>query len=354
MINEQRIGVVIPVYNVERYVGEMMQSLTAQSYKNWVACIVDDGSSDKTLEVVQRHAQADSRFIVLSQSNRGVSSARNCALEHLLTQCEVDFIAFLDGDDYFSPDIFQKSMDAQAEDHADSVTFGYLRFGKDGEHQPAWWQTERLTLKDQAIYQFYWAFNERSGKFVEFSQNHSHFLCNRLFKANLFDNIRFRPDFSLGEDQDVLLRLLLRVKTQVVIPDVGLYYRQRKSSACYASRNQRYLPELYWVLKSVYTDCEKDGVFSDCLVSKMLSFLKHGYMACASECHGNDEAMKTIHKEIEFFTQSPIKENLSKNHKKYLRFFYFPLFLVRLYARYRQARKEKREQKSLSYAHLFE
>lgn len=354
MTNAKRIGVVIPVYNVERYVDEMMQSLTAQSYKNWVACIVDDGSTDKTLELVRRYAQADSRFVVFSQPNRGVSSARNRALEHLLTQCEVDFIAFLDGDDYFSPEIFQKSVDAQTKDNADCVTFGYLKFGKDGEHQPAWWQTERLTLKDRAIYQFYWAFNERSGKFVDFSQNHSHFLCNRLFKANLFDNIRFSSEFSLGEDQDVLLRLLLRVKIMVVIPDVGLYYRQRKSSACHASRNREHLPELYWVFKSVYMDFEEVAFFSERLLSNMLSMLKHSYFACILESDSNVEELKLIRKEVDCFSKGTIKERLSKRDKRHLRYFCYPKLLLRPYVSFRKIRKEKKEKSQQNNGKLFD
>ena len=81
--NTIKFYIVIPIYNVESYVGECLESLLAQSYKNFSAILIDDGSTDKSAEIANYYTKKDSRFVLLSQKNMGVSVARNSALDYI-------------------------------------------------------------------------------------------------------------------------------------------------------------------------------------------------------------------------------------------------------------------------------
>lgn len=91
-------AIIIPIYNAESYISEALQSLLNQSYDNWVAICVNDGSTDNSLKILRNFQNADSRINVFSKSNEGVSKARNFALNKL-SNFNYDWITFFDIDD---------------------------------------------------------------------------------------------------------------------------------------------------------------------------------------------------------------------------------------------------------------
>jgi glycosyltransferase involved in cell wall biosynthesis len=95
-----RVSVIIPAYNVRSYIEDALASLKCQSFQNFEAIVVDDGSSDGTELVVKSYAEKDSRFILLQKQNGGLSSARNYGIRH----ARGSYIALLDGDDVYHPD----------------------------------------------------------------------------------------------------------------------------------------------------------------------------------------------------------------------------------------------------------
>lgn len=95
-----KVTVVIPAYNVSSYIKETLISLNQQTFDAFEAIIVDDGSTDKTAEIVQPFCQQDSRFRLISKSNGGLSSARNFGIRH----AKANYIAMLDGDDVYEPE----------------------------------------------------------------------------------------------------------------------------------------------------------------------------------------------------------------------------------------------------------
>ena len=100
MDNSPLVSVVVPAYNAADFLGATMQSAIAQSYQHWEMLVVDDGSSDRTPEIVQQKAAEDSRIRLISQPNQGVSVARNVGV----SRAKGEIIAFLDADDRWLPD----------------------------------------------------------------------------------------------------------------------------------------------------------------------------------------------------------------------------------------------------------
>lgn len=99
--------VIIPVFNAEKYISDCIESLKAQDYSEWQAICVNDGSTDASLELLLNYAKNDSRIKVLSQENKGVSAARNFALDNIV-KSRNNWITFLDADDFIAPDMFSQ------------------------------------------------------------------------------------------------------------------------------------------------------------------------------------------------------------------------------------------------------
>ncbi len=115
------VSIVIPAYNVGRYLAETLDSLRAQTLTNWEAIIVNDGSTDDTLAIARRYAALDPRFRIVEQENQGISRARNAAIDI----SRADAIALLDGDDIWSPDKLERQLECLREQGVDLV---YCRF----------------------------------------------------------------------------------------------------------------------------------------------------------------------------------------------------------------------------------
>ena len=98
------ISIVIPVYNIEKYLKECLDSLVNQTFKDFEVICVNDGSKDKSLDILNEYAKKDSRFIVVTQENGGSGSARNNGL----SRARGKYVQFLDGDDYFEPELLEK------------------------------------------------------------------------------------------------------------------------------------------------------------------------------------------------------------------------------------------------------
>ena len=112
------VSVVIPCYNAEQYLEQAIQSAEAQSYPNIEIICIDDGSVDRTLELLERLQRKSGRSMkVIRQSNRGVSAARNAGIR----LAEGDYIAFLDADDMYSPKFIEILVDAAERTGADAA-----------------------------------------------------------------------------------------------------------------------------------------------------------------------------------------------------------------------------------------
>ena len=96
MDNYEKVSIIVPIYNVEKYIERCVKSLMRQDYENIQIILVDDGSPDRSFEIVSELANNDERIVVIRQENKGVSSARNQGLK----MADGKYLMFVDGDDY--------------------------------------------------------------------------------------------------------------------------------------------------------------------------------------------------------------------------------------------------------------
>ena len=94
--DEDLISIIVPVYNVEKYLEQCLESLLNQTYKNIEIIVVNDGSTDQSLDILKKYSFKDNRIKLYSQKNQGISAARNTALEHINGK----YVMFVDSDDW--------------------------------------------------------------------------------------------------------------------------------------------------------------------------------------------------------------------------------------------------------------
>ena len=223
---EPLISVIVPVYNVERYLDQCVKSIVEQSYRNLEIILVDDGSRDDCPGKCDTWAVEDNRIRVIHKANGGLSSARNAGLD----QAQGDFIAFVDSDDWIDPDMLRTMWQWMREQHeVDVVMCGTEKNFEDGGtehidgHLPA-----RVFTSDQALHSFLYH-RDRMASAV----------WNKLFNARFFreDGIRF-PEGLNNEDYYVLAHVYRTMNGIYFNPKALYRYRIRSNSITTASLNE--------------------------------------------------------------------------------------------------------------------
>lgn len=118
---DKRITVIVPVYNAEGTLARCLESIQRQTYQNWEAVLVDDGSTDSSPLICQRYAGLDQRFVPVFQKHGGISRVRNAGVE----KARGDYIAFVDADDYAEPQMLEKLYGWLRESSAEIAACGY-------------------------------------------------------------------------------------------------------------------------------------------------------------------------------------------------------------------------------------
>jgi glycosyltransferase involved in cell wall biosynthesis len=142
------VGVIVPAYNAAPYLAETLDSLLAQTLRDWLAVVVDDGSSDNTAEIAFSYQQRDPRISLKQIAHRGVSAARNVGLAALK---DVGYFAFLDSDDLWHPEKLQRQLQQAIDGHCPLVFCGYRRFGPGAVRDPDWSRYQGPHSGDQLL-----------------------------------------------------------------------------------------------------------------------------------------------------------------------------------------------------------
>ena len=188
-----RITVIVPVYKVEAYLKRCVDSLLCQTYEDFFLLLVDDGSPDRCGEICDAYMREDARVNVLHQKNAGLSAARNAGIEWALSRDDVEWISFVDSDDWVQPVYLEKLLEAAEENGADMAIGGYALTR--GEALPSWkdsavslWKPEDYYLYDTLNAVVSWG---------------------KLYKKQLFRKVRF-PVGKLHEDEFVFYQILFQ------------------------------------------------------------------------------------------------------------------------------------------------
>lgn len=220
--NKPKVSVIVPVYNVEKYIRRCLDAIIAQSYENWEAILVDDGSTDSSGEICDEYARNDKRFVVVHQENGGVAKARNIGLK----MSSGDYLAFCDADDYYQPRMIELLVKAILYEKKDIAMCGYLFIDENNEKI----ETNNTMKLDCGTYS--------SDMLMEFMFRNKiqNYLWNKLFDKKLFRDICFEEGMTF-EDALISPYIYSRANGITIIDYEGYaYFRFREGNISSSSK----------------------------------------------------------------------------------------------------------------------
>ena len=175
-----KISIIIPVYNVEKYIERCLDSVITQSYVNLEIILVDDGSTDKSGEICDRYAVRDNRIKVLHIKNSGRGEARNIGL----TKAEGQYIGFVDSDDWIERDLYKCLIEKIEEAEADISVCAYYERFDNNKNEKMLYGNDFVCTGKEALH--YTMSNMNGAYWFNIA------IWNKLYKRDVIENIRFR------------------------------------------------------------------------------------------------------------------------------------------------------------------
>lgn len=211
----EKISIIIPIYNMELYLRRALDSILHQTYTNWEALLIDDGSNDKSRQICEEYEKADKRFRYFYKENGGVSSARNFGLK---MSCG-NYITFLDPDDYLDPDMYKVLLEQLKENDADLAICGYRVVNK--FESPISSNDYKVEILDRKKGQE--RYFEGSKRATEMAV-----LWNKLIPASYIKIMEF-PVGRIQEDESITYKILYQASRIVYIDSPFYNYYIRES-----------------------------------------------------------------------------------------------------------------------------
>ncbi len=264
MTDTPLISIIIPCYNLEDYIRKTLQSVLEQTYLNLEIILVDDGSTDKTAEIIDELKEKDSRIKVIHKENGGVTSAR---LEGIKIATG-EWIGFVDGDDYVEPEMYEKLLQNAVKYNADISHCGYqMVFPSRVDY---YYNTEKIICQDNVT----GIEDLLNGKFVEPA------LGNKLYHKFLFPNVlrQMKKYVHIEENEDLLMNYFLFFNAkQSIFEDVCYYhYVLRKGSATTGTLSAKKHNDVLEVLQIIKKENKNNDIekIIDCrLTAKQINIL---------------------------------------------------------------------------------
>lgn len=218
------ISIIVPIYNVEKYLPKCIESILNQTFKEFELILVDDGSPDNSGSICDEYSKKDERIKVIHKENGGVSSARNVGLDSTLGE----YIGFVDPDDYIDKYMYQKMIEMCIIQNAD---VSICKFAREINGQ-------RNKDKEEFYIRELDNVNGLRECFKGILYRHS--LCNKLFKKKCFEGIRF-PEGRIHEDLSTTYRLLANANKSIYINYQGYIYIKRENSILTSTYSEKRL-----------------------------------------------------------------------------------------------------------------
>ena len=208
------ISVIIPVYNMEKYLKRCVDSIIAQDYENLQIILVNDGSKDNSIKIIRDYEKKDNRIVVVDKENGGLSSARNAGLE----VATGEYVGFVDSDDYVELDMVSSLYNAIAKSQKGLANTSFVRAFENGQNYES-----NVPHKNQESI----TATQYLGELLMHVGDVS--VCTKLFPREVLQDIRFEEG-TLNEDLLFMLQVIPKIEKINYVGKVGYYYFVREGS----------------------------------------------------------------------------------------------------------------------------
>lgn len=257
------ITVIVPVYNVEKYFKQCLNSIINQTYKNLEIILVDDGSPDNCVKICDEYAKKDNRIKVIHKENGGLSSARNAGLDIATGE----YISFIDSDDYVAENFIEILYKLCVENNCDISECDFLKF-----------ENDVVTQKKTAKIQCYTS-NEIQHKIYSEEYVKTIVVWNKLYKRYLYENMRF-PLGKINEDEFITYKVLYNCKSNIAVTNEQLYYYRYNAQSIMGRKfNEKRLDvlEAFEERKEFYKERNELELYNE-TIEKYQNILKNFYI----------------------------------------------------------------------------
>ncbi|MGN0612573.1 MAG: glycosyltransferase family 2 protein [Porcipelethomonas sp.] len=210
------ISIIVPVYNVEKYLDRCIKSILRQSFKDFELIIVDDGSPDACPEMCDEWEKKDNRIKVIHQKNQGLSAARNAGIRI----AQGRYLSFIDSDDWISDTMIQDLYDLLIESDADISVCGMIKVADENTKIRAGVPDVRVYSRDEFM-----------KIILRIKGNRCiHYACGKLYKKEVLDPVAHYPVGMLNEDVEGMFKALVRADRVAETTKVGYFYFENNES----------------------------------------------------------------------------------------------------------------------------
>ncbi len=246
---KKKVSIIIPVYNVEKYIKNAIDTAINQTYKNIEIILIDDGSTDSSGKICDDYKNLDERIVVFHTENGGLSSARNVGLENATGE----YLMFLDSDDFFELDAVENLYNAIEEKQADFVIGNYINTNETGEkwNSPVFpydrFQEFKLSIEDS---------------FISFYVMNSG-VWNKIFRKKFIDSLDLKFEIGLPAE-DAIFTTYCFIKSNCVyyIPKIVYNYRLRNSGSISSSCSYKYFEGINKAYRIIYDNFKTNNRLS--------------------------------------------------------------------------------------------
>ena len=246
------ISVIIPIYNSQQYLKKCLDSVLNQSYRDLEVLCVDDGSTDYSLKIVKEYTLKDKRVKSFQNPFKGVSTARNFALE----RCHGDYVLFVDSDDWIDLDICGEALSLAEREMADVVIWSYVREYPEHTKPRYILGTEQRIYQNETLHTLYRRLYGLIGAELSEPENANTLVTvwGKLYRRDKIGSVRFADLKYIGTSEDTLfnIEVFQNLQKVVYIPKCAYHYRKNNS----VSVTTKYNPHLYKQWENLYDKIE--------------------------------------------------------------------------------------------------
>ena len=214
-----KIQIIIPVYNAEKFLRPCLDSVRAQTFTEWEAIIIDDGSTDKSREIIEEYHELDPRFTyIFKEENSGVSKTRNLALSKLTGE----YTAFIDADDYWESEMLEEMVNKVYEYNCDVVQCRFMYDFANGKKVfPTGAFSDDILLEGKGMKKVY------KRMMTGINMNH---VCMKLIRTDIIKDLRFDTELKTAEDLKFCVEMFSGVEKYYFINKPMYHYRRSDTS----------------------------------------------------------------------------------------------------------------------------
>lgn len=264
----KKISIIVPIYKIEKYLKTCIESILEQTHKNFELILVDDGSPDNCGSICDEYAKQDDRIVVIHKENGGLVSARKVGLQ----RATAEYVTYVDGDDWVSPNTYEKMMEVVEETEADIVTAGFVEEFESFSREYRDLMSTGFYNKEKLEKVLYCSmlYDENAGEFG-IRPN----VWSKIFRKEVLFDCQMAVDdkINYGEDMACTYPAFLKAES-VYVTDFCLYHYRRRDDSMTGEADIAFFERTGVLYKNLAEIFKKNAAYENVLMQQLNKYMR--------------------------------------------------------------------------------